>query len=61
MTESLIKPIKLGKESNALLKKAFSSKNRKKVEDFNKNVRPSLSGKNHKNKLTIDEIMEAYK
>ena len=29
MTESLIKPITLGKESNELLRKAFSDENRK--------------------------------
>ena len=60
MTESLIKPIKLGKESNELLRKAFSDENRKKVEHFNKYVRPKLKQTpNYKPKLTIKEIMEA--
>ena len=62
MTESLIKPITLGKESNELLRKAFSDENRKKVEHFNKNVRPKLrQTPNYKPKLSIKEIMEAHK
>ena len=62
MTESLIKPIKLGKESNELLRKAFSDENRKKVEHFNKYVRPKLkSAPNRKNKMSIEELMSAYK
>ena len=62
MTESLIKPIKLGKESNELLRKAFSDENRKKVEHFNKYVRPKLkSAPNRKNKMSIEDLMSAYK
>ena len=62
MTESLIKPITLGKESNELLRKAFSDENRKKVEHFNKYVRPKLkSAPNRKNKMSIEELMSAYK
>ena len=62
MTESLIKPITLGKESNELLRKAFSDENRKKVEHFNKYVRPKLkSAPNRKNKMSIGELMSAYK
>ena len=60
MTEALIKPIKLGKESNELIAKAFSKENLQRVRDFEKNVRPQLSGKNHKSKLSIEEIMKAY-
>ena len=62
MTESLIKPITLGKESNELLRKAFSDESRKKVEHFNKYVRPKLkSAPNRKNKMSIEELMSAYK
>ena len=62
MTESLIKPITLGKESNELLRKAFSDENRKKVEHFNKYVCPKLkSAPNRKNKMSIEELMSAYK
>ena len=61
MTESLIKPIKLGKESNELLRKAFSDENRKKVEHFNKYVRPKLkSAPNHKNKVSLEEFLKAW-
>ena len=59
MTESLIKPITLGKESNELLRKAFSDENRKKVEHFNKYVRPKLSGKNHKSESPPLKEVEA--
>ena len=62
MTESLIKPITLGKESNELIRKAFSDENRKKVEHFNKYVRPKLkSAPNRKNKMSIEDLMSAYK
>lgn len=61
MTESLIKPIKLGKESNELIRKAFSKENKKRVMDFEKNVRPKLKGDpNHKNKMSIEEFLKAY-
>ena len=61
MTESLIKPITLGKESNELLRKAFSDENRKKVEHFNKYVRPKLkSAPNHKNKVSLEEFLKAW-
>ena len=61
MTESLIKPITLGKESNELIRKAFSDENRKKVEHFNKYVRPKLkSAPNHKNKVSLEEFLKAW-
>ena len=63
MTEALIKDIKLvgGKECDRLIKEAFSEENRRRVEYFNKYERPKISGKDHKNKMSIEELMEAYK
>ena len=63
MTEALIKPIKLrGKDCDRLVKEAFSEENRKRVEHFNKYERPKLRRPaDYKPKLSIDEIMEAYK
>ena len=62
MTEALIKPIKLGKESNELIAKAFSKENLQRVRDFEKNVRPKLrQTPNYKPKLSVEEIREAYK
>ena len=62
MTEALIKPIKLGKESNELIAKAFSKENLQRVRDYEKNVRPKYeSAPNRKNKMSIEELMEAYK
>lgn len=60
MTESLINPIKLGKESNALIAKAFSKENLQKVRAFEKEVRPTIrQTADYKPKLSIDEIMKA--
>ena len=60
MTESLIKPIKLDKESNELIRKAFSKENKKRVMDFEKNVRPKLKrAKDYKPKLSVESIMKA--
>lgn len=62
MTESLIKPIRLGKESNELIAKAFSKENLQRVMDYEKNVRPKYeSSPNHQNKMSIKELMESYK
>ena len=61
MTEAFTKPIVLTKEMGDNLVKALSDENRKKVEHFNKYVRPKFSGENHKNKLSNEEIMKAYK
>lgn len=52
MTESLIKPIRLGKESNELIAKAFSKENLQRVMDYEKNVRPKYeSSPNRQNKI----------
>ena len=64
MTEALIKDIKLvgGKECDRLIKEAFSEENRKRVEYFNKYVRPKYRRPaDYKPKLSVEEIMEAYK
>ena len=62
MTEAFTKPIILTKEMGDNLVKAFSEENRKKVEHFNKYVRPKYeSAPNRKNKMSIEELMEAYK
>lgn len=62
MTEALIKPIRLGKKSNKLIAKAFSKENLQRVREFETNVRPKYeSVPNRKNKMSIDELMSAYK
>ena len=63
MTEALIKPIRLvGKDCDRLVKEAFSEENRKRVEHFNKYERPKLrQTPDYKPKLSVEEIMEAYK
>ena len=64
MTEALIKDIKLvgGKVCDELIKEAFSEENRRRVEHFNKYERPKLRRPdNYKPKLSVEEIMEAYK
>lgn len=61
MTEAFTKPVVLTKENAKMIKKALSKDNRKKIEYFEKNVRPEFH--NHierKNKLSIKEIMKAY-
>ena len=60
MTEALIKPIKLGEESNELIAKAFSKENLQRVRDYEKNVRPMIrQTPNYKPKLSVEEIMKA--
>ena len=60
MTESLINPIKLGKESNALIAQAFSKENLQRVKNFEKNERPTLrQTPDYKPKLSVEEIMKA--
>lgn len=60
MTEALIKPIKLSKESNELIAKAFSKENLQRVRDFEKNVRPKYERPaDYKPKLSVTEIMKA--
>lgn len=62
MTEAFTKPIILTKEMGDRMVYALSDENRKKVEHFNKNVRPKLrQTPNYKPKLSIKEIMEAHK
>ncbi len=62
MTEAFTKPIILTKEMGDNLVKAFSEENRKKVEHFNKYVRPKYrQSPDYKPKLSVEEIMEAYK
>lgn len=62
MTEAFTKPIILTKEMGDNLVKALSDENRKKVEHFNKYERPKYHNPvNRKPKLSIEEIMEAYK
>lgn len=62
MTEAFTKPIVLTKENVKMIKKALSSDNRKKIEHFEKNIRPKFhSQAERKNKLSIKEIMKVYK
>lgn len=62
MTEAFTKPIVLTKEMGDRMVYALSDENRKKVEHFNKNVRPKYkSARNRKNKMSIKELMSAYK
>ena len=62
MTDAFIKPIVLTKEMGDRMVYALSDENRKKVEHFNKNVRPKYkSAPNRKNKMSIKELMSAYK
>ena len=60
MTEALIKPIRLGEESNELIAKAFSKENLQRVRDYEKNVRPKYEcPADYKPKLSVEEIMKA--
>lgn len=62
MTEAFTKPIVLTKEMGDRMVYAISDENRKRVEHFNKNVRPKYkSPRNRKNKMSIKELMSAYK
>ena len=62
MTEAFTKPIVLTKEMGEMMMKAFSEENRKRVEHFNKYERPKLKRPDdYKPKLSVEEIMEAYK
>lgn len=62
MTDAFIKPIVLTKEMGDRMVYALSDENRKKVEYFNKNVRPKYKQTpTYKPKLSIKEIMESYK
>ena len=62
MTEAFTKPIILTKEMGDRMVYALSDENRKKVEHFNKYERPKLRRPDdYKPKLSVEEIMEAYK
>ena len=62
MTEAFTKPIVLTKEMGDRMVYALSDENRKKVEHFNKYVRPKFkSSPDHKNKMSMEELMKAYK
>ena len=62
MTEAFTKPIVLTKEMGDRMVYALSDENRKKVEHFNKYVRPKYrQTPNYKPKLSVEEIMQAYK
>ena len=61
MTEAFTKPIILTKEMGDRIVYALSDENRKKVEHFNKYVRPKLkSAPNHKNKVSLEEFLKAW-
>ena len=61
MTEAFTKPIVLTKEMGDRMVYALSDENRKKVEHFNKYVRPKYHNPvNRKPKLSVKEIMKAY-
>lgn len=61
MTEAFTKPIILTKEMGDRMVYALSNENRKKVEHFNKNVRPKYqSTTNRKNKVPLEEFLKTY-
>lgn len=61
MTDAFIKPIVLTKEMGDRMVYALSDENRKKVEHFNKNVRPKYkSAPEHKNKVSLEEFLKAH-
>jgi len=60
MTAALEKPIILSKDSNALIKKAFSKKNLNKIKIFNETVKAKNSRTKNKANISIKDIIRAY-